>query len=168
MIKETKVKKNWLGKLETNIKGADLSIKYKQLFTDDLKASNVLIKNGYYNQAAYLLIQTIEKMLRSKIFSKVNGDIEYFRKRNRNHDISDGINFLIDVTGYDELTKNGLKEQLNNTILETEIISRLNNNLRYPSYSKKFESYSLLILSKNDIDRLLKMITHLESYLDGM
>jgi len=107
-------------------------------------------------------------MLRSKIFSKVNGDLEYYRERNRSHNISDGIDLLIDITGFDELTKKGLKEQLNNKILETDIISRLNNNLRYPSYSKKFESYSLLVISEKDINRLLVMIKNLESYLERM
>nr|WP_299035715.1 HEPN domain-containing protein [uncultured Tenacibaculum sp.] len=163
-----KIQKNWLGKLETNIKGLELSTKYNELFTSDLKAAKILIDNELYNQAAYLLIQTIEKMLRSKIFSKVNGDLEYYRERNRSHDISDGIDFLIDITGFDELTKKGIKEQLNCTILETEIISRLNNNLRYPSYSNKFKSYSLLVMSRKDINRLLQMINNLESYLERM
>ena len=163
-----KKRKNWIGRLETKIKGEDLSKKYKQLYKKDLESANVLIENGLYNQAAYFLIQTIEKMLRSKIFSKVNGDIEYYREKNRSHNISDGIEFLVDVTGFDDLAKEDLKNQLNNTVLETEIISRLNNNLRYPIYSKKYESYSLLILTVKDTDRLLLMVNKLESYLEGM
>ena len=83
-----------LGKVKHRI---DVSNEYEVLAKKDEEVSKLLFKNGEYKHAIYFCIQAMEKYIRSKIFSIVNPNLEYFRKRNQNHSVEDAIEFLLEI-----------------------------------------------------------------------
>ena len=161
-------KPNRIGKLRVRIKGIDLGREYLNLAREDKKAADELIKLKCYRPAAYLIIQSMEKLLRYKIFSKVNGEKKYYRDKNKNHNITSGIDFLIEIIAFDDLTKQAIRKQLDENVLKGRMLRNLNNSLRYPQYSEKYNSFSVLELSRKDIEHLLQIHKALVNYLDTL
>ena len=44
----------------------------------------------------------------------------------------------------------------------------LNNKLRYPVYSTRYQSYAFLVIEKNETDELHKMLSNLKIYLQDL
>ena len=58
-----------------------VSVEYANTSKSDEAAAQALAQSGHYRQACYFLIQAIEKAIRSKIFTLVNPNLEYFREK---------------------------------------------------------------------------------------
>ena len=146
----------------------EVSNEYEVLAKKDEEVSNLLYKNGEYKHAMYFCIQAMEKYIRSKIFTLVNPNLPYFRERNRNHSLEDAIEFLLEIISTDENLRNSIRQQLFVTILGDVNYQRLHNNLRYPSYSKKFDSYSVSSYTAEDYKFVENGLRKLKLYLNEL
>lgn len=152
----------FLGKINYNI---NVSEGFRIQSISDERAANILFENGAYKQSSYYIIQAMEKLIRSKIFTLVDARNEYFRDRNRTHSLEDAADFLIDILGTNEVVKKQVSNQLYNFVLGDTKYNYLHNNLRYPFYSKKFNSYSSLDFEKSDANILLGRLGSLKKFL---
>lgn len=154
-----------LGKIRHNI---DVSSEYYSLAKKDENVAILLKNNGEYRHSIYFFIQAMEKYIRAKIFTLVNPNIEYFRERNRSHSLDDAIIFLIDIISTDDNVKQQVNKYFNDYVFENIKFNKLHNNLRYPHYSAKYNSYSNLDFNWNDCDFIEKKLFILKNYLDQL
>ena len=143
----------------------DLSAEYHRLSKEDELAAEVLQKAKQFRQACYFIIQSMEKSIRSKIFTFVNPDFEYFRKKNQNHSLESAVEFLIEIVSTDPVIRQQVSLQISNHVLGNTKYSHLHNNLRYPSYFEKFNSYSVLDVGDNDYTLLKSRLHSLRRFL---
>lgn len=151
-----------LGQIKHDINVSD---EYEFLAKRDEEVSQLLYKNGEYQHAIYFAIQAMEKYIRSKIFSLVNPNLEYFRNRNRSHSVEEAIEFLLEIITTDKVLRNTIREQLFVSILGNINYHHLHNNLRYPFYSHKFDSYSVITYMKEDYIFVENGLQKLKIYL---
>lgn len=155
-------------RLGNTVQKNDVSYEYKVLAKKDEEVSNFLFKKGEYRHAIYFCIQAMEKYIRSKIFSLVNPNLEYFRNRNRNHSVEDAIEFLLEIISTDVNFRNNIRQQLFVSILGEINYQQLHNNLRYPFYSKRFDSYSVNTYTIEDYKFVENGLQKLKIYLNDL
>lgn len=109
----------------------------------------------------------MEKYIRSKVFTIVNPNIEYFRDKNKHHSLEKAIEFLLDVCTTDKTIKQQVREQLIRTLGNIDY-QRLHNSLRYPFYSSRENSYSSIIYSMDDCQYLQNCLNSLKLYLKDL
>lgn len=143
----------------------DVTDEYKLLAIKDEEVALLLKYNRQYRHSIYFFIQAMEKYIRSKIFSKVNANLEYFRNRNKSHSLGNAIEFLIEIVSSDDNVRNQVKKQLNDFVLENIRFQQLHNNLRYPFYSHKYDSYLVAEYSEEDCIFIEKKLEALKKYL---
>lgn len=153
---------NHLGKVRHNINVSDA---FKEQASADEYAARILFENGMHKQSAYFIIQAMEKLIRAKIFNLVDAKKDYFRDRNRTHSVEDAAHFLLEILSTDDLVKQQVSSQLNTVILGKIKYNYLHNNLRYPFYSKKYNSYSSLTLNTSDTNSLFTRLNALKIFL---
>ena len=146
----------------------NVASEFAQISKDDEVAAEALAAVGYFRQASYFLIQSIEKSIRAKIFTLVNPNLEYFRDRNRTHSVESAVEFLIEIVSTDKLIQGQVSQQISSYVLGNTEYSRLHNDLRYPAYFRKYDSYSSLDVNKNDYDELKKRLSLLRKFLDDL
>ena len=146
----------------------NVSTEFYQLSIEDESSANLLAKENKFRQACYFIIQAMEKAIRSKIFILVNPNIEYFRNRNKTHSIDSAIEFLIEIISNDKIIQNQVSKQLNFYVLGNTKYEYLHNNLRYPSYFKKYDSYSILNVGLKDFKELNKRLQLLRKFLNDL
>lgn len=156
---------NKLGQVRHKI---DVSYEYEVLAKKDEEVSNLLFRNGEYKHAIYFCVQAMEKYIRSRIFSLVNPNLEYFRKRNKNHSVEDAIEFLLEIISTDENLRSTIRQQLFVSILGEINYHQLHNNLRYPFYSQKFDSYSVTTYTVEDYKFVENGLQKLKVYLNDL
>ncbi|MBX9936629.1 MAG: hypothetical protein K2Y10_08545 [Burkholderiaceae bacterium] len=154
-----------LGKLRHKI---NVSSEFSQLAKNDELAATCLATSGHFKQACYFLIQAIEKSIRSKIFSLVNPNIEYFREKNKTHSVESAIEFLIEIVSTDSITREQISNQIHLHVLGKTNYSQIHNNLRYPCYFKRYDSYSVLDVTKDDFDELKRRLNLLKKFLEDL
>lgn len=147
--------------------GINVSEEYENLAKEDEMAARSLKNSGQFRHSIYFYIQAMEKHIRSKIFSLVNPNNEYFRRINQNHSINDAITFLIEIISIDEQVKTHIKSQLDK-IFDGVNFQFLHNNLRYPFYSTRHNNYSLLRFSLDDYLFIENMNEVLKRYLEDL
>ena len=135
-----------LGKIQHGINVAE---EYENLANEDEMAARSLKNLDQFRHSIYFFVQAMEKHIRSKIFSLVNPNNEYFRKKNKNHSINDAITFLIEIISNDERVKVHIKNQIDKIFAGINF-QFLHNNLRYPFYSEKHDNYSVIHFSLED------------------
>lgn len=146
----------------------NVSKEYLALASSDEIAAEKLSQVDYYRQACYFIIQAMEKYIRAKIFSLVNADIKYFRDENRNHSLDSAIDFLIKVVSSDPITQQQVSKQLTEYVLVNTKYNHLHNNLRYPAYFQKYDSYSMLDVGREDYQMLCNRLSLLKSFLNDI
>lgn len=152
-----------IGKLRHNI---NLAEEYQKLSTADELSADILASHERFEQACYLLLQAMEKSLRAKIFTKINPNHKYFIDMNRSHSIEDAIRLFTDiVAGGDDIKKIQINQQLDNYVIKKTIYNHLHNNLRYPYFNNRHESFSRLTVVKDDFDELKKRLIWLKIFL---
>lgn len=103
-----------------------------------------------------------------RFFTLVNPNIQYFRERNRTHSVEDAVEFLLEIISTDEIVRNQVSKQLKDNVLGDIRYNHLHNNLRYPSYFTKFDSYSILNITKQDFDILSNKLSLLKLFLEDL
>ena len=146
----------------------EVSNEYEVLAKKDEEVSNLLYRNGEYKHAMYFCIQAMEKYVRAKIFTLVNPNLKYFRERNRSHSLEDAIEFLLEIISTDENLRNSIRQRLFVTELGDINYQQLHNNLRYPFYSQKFDSYSVAIYTADDYRFMENGLQKLKLYLKDL
>jgi len=155
-----------LGKFKHNV---NVASEFLELSKNDENAAYLLAEKGYFRQACYFLIQAMEKAIRAKIFLLVNPNIKYFRERNRTHSLDSAVEFLIEIISKnDELIKKQISEQIKQHVLGNIKYGYLHNNLRYPRYHEKYDSYSIMEIKKSDFDLLTKRLNLLRKFLNDL
>lgn len=155
----------YIGKVHHNINVAN---EYKSLAEKDEHVAIFLKSNKEYRHSIYFFVQAMEKYIRSKIFTLVNPNLDYFRKKNQNHSLSNAIEFLIEIISADSTVQNQIKRQLNEYVFENINFQKLHNNLRYPFYNTKFNSYSSVEFTLNDCEIIQKKLNDLKTYLEQL
>ena len=146
----------------------NVSKEYFALACSDEIAAEKLSQVDCYRQACYFIIQSMEKYIRAKIFSLVNADVKYFRDENRNHSLDSAIDFLIKVISSDPIIQQQVSKQLAEYVLVNTKYNHLHNDLRYPAYFSRGESYSMLDVGKDDYNRLFERLSSLKSFLNDL
>lgn len=154
-----------IGSLRHNI---ILSNEFLKLAKDDELAATTLANSGMYRNACYFIIQAMEKTIRSKIFTLVNPNLEYFRNKNRHHSLESAIDFMLEIISTDPLIKEQITNQLFNHVVGRTNYTHLHNNLRYPFYSERYNSYSVLEITEFDYKELSTRLHTLRSFLNDL
>lgn len=146
----------------------NVSSEFDQLSRDDEAAADSLAERGQLRQACYFIIQAMEKAIRAKIFTLVNPNIEYFRGRNRTHSLESAVEFLIEIISTDKIIQEQVSLQLNSHVLGNTKYGHLHNNLRYPVYFKRRDSYSTLDVEADDFKKLRSRLQLLRKFLNDL
>lgn len=154
-----------IGKFRNSV---NVSTEFAQLSRDDEAAADLLAERGQLRQACYFIIQAMEKSIRAKIFTLVNPNIEYFRDRNRTHSLDSAVEFLIEIISTDNIIQSQVSLQLKSHVLGNTNYRYLHNNLRYPTYSRKYDTYSTLTVSLSDFTKLKNRLLLLRVFLNDL
>lgn len=146
----------------------NVSNEYEVLAKKDEEVALYLKKIKEYRHSMYFFVQAMEKNIRSKIFTLVNPNLEYFRKKNQNHSIDNAVEFLIEIISPDKNIQQQIKNQLNKYVLQDINFRQLHNNLRYPFYSLKYNSYSCVDFNQEDCEVIEKKLNELKNYLNQL
>ena len=146
----------------------NVASEFAQISKEEEVAADSLAAVGHFRQACYFLIQAIEKAIRAKIFTLVNPNLEYFRERNRTHSVASAVEFLIEIVSTDKLIQEQVSKQISYYVLGKTEYSKLHNDLRYPAYFRKYDSYSTLDVNQNDYDELKNRLSVLRKFLDDL
>jgi len=155
--------RGFIGKPEHRLK--NLSATYAGLAMEDEAAGRTLMNAQSYRQAIYFFIQSMEKYVRYGIFSVVDAHQEYFRERARTHNLDELLEFLVEISSDDTRIREQVQHQLDDVVLEGVRFGMLHNNIRYPWYSKKYNSYSLLQVTAKDAMEVEAKVTKLKAFL---
>lgn len=100
---------DYIGRL---IKDEDVADTYRHLAEQDEEVAKKLYCMGEYRRAIYFYIQSMEKLIKAKIYTKVNPNIPYFRERNKDHSLDKAVDFLLEIIGTDDIVRNQAREQI--------------------------------------------------------
>jgi len=166
-MKKKYKKKNILriGKLKHKITVYE---EFSILAKEEEYSAEILASNNQYRQACYFLVQAMEKLIRAKIFSRINPNLEYFREKNRNHSLDASVEFLVETISNDKNIQEQVSNQIRKFVLNESSYRFLHNNLRYPFYSERFDSYSILEVEEKDYNILKKSIDSLKIFLNEL
>jgi HEPN domain-containing protein len=153
----------YIGKLVHNL--PDISLEYRKLALEDEEVGKLLYDNGRYRHSVYFYLQAMEKYVRARIFSLVNPDTEYFRNRVRTHNLDELLDFLVEVVSSKNNVREQVKGQLEQFVLGGVKFGMLHNDLRYPIYSEKYHSYSLLLIEKEDAEFINVKLQSLKAFI---
>jgi hypothetical protein len=141
---------------------------YRLLAQEDENVAKVLLIAGFERQAAYHVVQAMEKYIRGKIYSFVDPKSDSVRQQNQTHSVEESIDYLLNVFPADARLKDQIKNALDTYVTQGTRFSLLHNNLRYPYYSPKHRTFSLILIGRDDVDELLRRLDWLKSFLDGI
>lgn len=110
----------------------------------------------------------MEKYVRAKTFSIVDARKSYFRERERNHSVEAALDFLVEVINGNAFIREQIKKQLHDYVLGDIRFNLLHNNLRYPFYSERYNSYSSLEVTKSDNEVIAQKLNALKAFLAGI
>ena len=164
MYRKTQNKRE-LGRFRHNV---EVSLEYARFAREDEQTGLLLRNAGKYRQSMYFTLQAMEKYVRAKVFSMLDAKNPYFRQEHRDHALKEAVEALIKVFSGDERLRNQVIQQINDYVLGDTKYEYLHNDLRYPKYSPKFNSYSCLDVTETDCELLLNKLDSLKKYLDGL
>lgn len=146
----------------------DISYEYYNLALEDEKVAIILKNKGEYRHSIYFFIQAMEKYIKSKIFTLVNPNLEYFINRNKHHSLDDSIEFLIEVISSDKNIRDQVKLYFNEYVFKGLSFRNLHNNLRYPFYDRSREYYNIVNFDTEDCKYIEKMLENLKKYINDL
>lgn len=146
----------------------EISHEYYNLALEDEKVAKLLKDKGEYRHSIYFFIQSMEKYVKSKIFTLVNPNLEYFININKHHSLDNSIEFLIEVISSDENIKNQVKLYFNEYVFKDLNFRSLHNNLRYPFYDRNREYYNIVRFDIRDCNHIEEMLEILKKYIKDL
>lgn len=154
-----------IGKPNHNV---EVSYEYSRLAREDERVGLMLKDSGEHRHSIYFLIQAMEKYVRAEIFTIVDARNPYFRERERNHSVEAALEFLVEVINGSPIVRDQIKKQLGDYVLGDIRFTHLHNNLRYPFYSERHNSYSSYEFTRDDNEIVVQRLNALKSFLAGM
>ena len=154
-----------IGRLTHNVEAA---FEYRRLAAEDERVGLALRQAGEYRHSIYFLVQAMEKYVRAKTFSIVDARNAYFRERERSHSVEAALEFLVEVINGNETVRDQIKKQLRDYVLGNIRFNLLHNDLRYPFYSERFNSYSTLHVNERDNEVVVQKLNSLKTFLEGI
>lgn len=146
----------------------NVSYEYKKMAEMDEMVANELFNNMSYRHAIYFYIQSMEKYIKAKIFSIVNPKIDYYIKRVENHSLDYTVNFLIELINTNDIIKEQIKRQLREHVLKGIRFNTLHNDLRYPKYSTRKQTYMVFVYNKSDCIEIRESVQLLKKFLEEL
>jgi hypothetical protein len=153
----------YIGTLDYDVR--DVADEYQRLAMEDEEVGRFLLAQHKYRHAVYCFVQAMEKYVRFKIFTLVNADLEYFRNRTRTHNVDDLLSFLVEIVSANPLIQEQIHNQLERFVLEGVRFGKLHNDLRYPVYMERSQTYARLQVDKNDAELALQKLEKLKMFL---
>lgn len=104
--------------------GNEMAEVFFSLSRKDEEAAQILFRAGYYNQAIFLLIQSMEKYIKHIICKKVDISKVFFadKLRDDGHNFDKSIDFLITIiAGNQEVLAESLKKQFKKNTSRAEV-----------------------------------------------
>lgn len=132
------------------------------------KSAVLLEEQGFYNEAIYMYIQSMEKQIKGYICGKINSSNPYFSKKLRDigHSLDLSIDFLIEIlAGNNNVLKEQLTLQLKKNVFQDINFSIIYNSCRYPSYNFHKQNYSILYLDKKDCQKVASVCEKLNDFI---
>lgn len=154
-----------IGKIKVDV---DLAYEYQKMALEDENVAKLLKHNRQYRHSIYFFIQSMEKYIKSKIFTLVNPNNEFYIQKNRHHSLYSSVEFLIEVISPDENIRNQIKQQFNKYVFKELNSINLHNNLRYPFYNDKRKSYTKVEYNEHDCKYIEDMLDNLKKYLNDL
>ncbi|MCI6017243.1 MAG: hypothetical protein MRZ59_00085 [Clostridiales bacterium] len=148
----------------------ELKVEYLSLGKKNEEAAILLEKQGLYNEAVYMYIQSMEKKIKGYICGKINVTTPYFAEKLREigHSLDKSTDFLIEIlAGGNNILKMQLNEQIKSGVFQNINFSQLHNNCRYPKYNYHKKSYSVLYIKKEDCLRISEINRKLDSFINS-
>ncbi len=163
--------KYYLGNRIQLEKSVDVAYSYSETALKDYRAATILHNSGFYNQAGYLYIQSMEKTVKAKICNIIDSTNPYFGNEIKKigHSLEKSIDFLINILCKGDSTlQEQMKKQICIGILKDLRFEFLNNDLRYPNYYEKHQQYSSLQFSESECKEMKSMADALVNYLNDL
>lgn len=152
-----------IGRFEYNI--AEVADEYRTIAEEDEQAALLLISKGKYRNSVYFLVQAMEKFVRATILGLVNPHTGYFQDRTRTHNLDDLLDFLVEIISSNSTVQEQVRYQLHSFVLGGIRFGKMHNDLRYPQYSVRYKSYSMLRITAEDADFALQRLQTLKQFL---
>ena len=160
----------YIGQNRILTNGPDIADEYKCLAIKDERAALILYNQSFYEQSAYLIIQSMEKYIKAHISSIIDITNPYYASKIRDigHSLDSAIDFLLEIVtaGKDIHLAGQLEYQLKDVVFKNIRFGSLNSSLRYPMYNYYKNGYSIKQLSKQDCVLLFNMLNQLKEYLN--
>jgi hypothetical protein len=153
-------------KIGTVRKKVDCASEFLRLAKEDEAAALLLERSKQYRHAAYFIIQSMEKFVRFEIFKRMNPNNKDTNRMNRSHSVEDAIDILVDIVSRGDTNKREhIATQLRQYVLGDTAYTQLHNNLRYPFFSERQNSYSVVDIGEDDCKTLFRRLNTLKNYL---
>lgn len=149
----------------------DVANEYKVISEQNLKAAQLLMTNGMYNEAYYYFIQSMEKSIKKKICEIIDVTNPYFAKQMRDigHSLDNAIELLLKlVSGNNNILYEQIKKQIVEGVLKEIRFSSIHNNIRYPYFNQHKNEYSFMEITYNDCIEIMQMEKNLKKFLDEL
>lgn len=146
----------------------EVSYEYKKIAEDNLKAAQLLMKNGLYNDAYYCFIQSMEKSIKGRICEIIDVANPYYADQMRDigHSLDNAVCFLLRlIAGNNEVMFEHIKKLMVEDVLKGIHFSAVHNNVRYPYYSQYKKKHEYLVMSYSDCVEIEKMEKNLKIFL---
>lgn len=137
--------------------GGEMAGVFLDLSRKDEEASVVLSRNEYYNQAVYMLIQSMEKYIKYMICKRIDISKDFFADKLKDdaHNFDKSIDFLIMImAGDNKVFAESLKKQFKEQILQGQKFSVIYNAVRYPFSNKQYKNYSFIEMDRRDYEKI--------------
>ena len=148
--------------------GGEIAGVFLDLSRKDEEASVVLFRNGYYNQAVYMIIQSMEKYIKHMICKRIDISKDFFADKLKDdaHNFDKSIDFLITImAGDNKIFAESLKMQFKEQILQGQKFSGIYNAVRYPFSNKRYGTYSFVEMKRGDYEKIEEIFSVLKKSL---
>lgn len=147
---------------------------YRRLSESDEAAADVLAEAGHYRQAACILIQAIEKLIKHGVFTQLpslasSELVDEYRERLRTHNVDEHLSVLLDVFRDaigDSRVSQQIDHQLEQLVVQGLRFHHLHNDVRYLRPHRSGQ-YTLLDIAPRDVQQLNQTLQRLRSFIDG-
>lgn len=126
------------------------------------------MKAGLYRNAMYFYVQSMEKRVRSQTFKIVDPYNPYWRSINQHHDLYSSVKFFVEALGMDTLVAKQVEDMINKYIIGNINFRMLHNNLRYPYFSEKYNTYSCVSYTCDDCSSIYEKLVFLKNLLSDL
>lgn len=151
------------------IRNVDASSEYYELASTDERVGLMLMEKGEHRHSILLLIQAMEKYTRAKIFSIIDAKNQHFREDERDHDFVKALKKLVLILSKkDAFLGEQVQKQIDNYVVGDIKFNHLHNNLRYPYYSERFNTYSAMQYNRADNEVIAQRLVALKQFLEGI